>query len=115
MQGKEKEPNALRPFLSLAMAARIVYAAKAEQRPPPDEETLNGLARMIAARTRVFARYGDGDDYALVMPSELAEGDLEGGGTMLTFPDGRTTLTHLAILHADLGKVVQDIGGGRPR
>lgn len=111
MQDKEKEPDALRPFLSLAMAARIFYAARKKQGPPPSEEQLNNLSRMIAGRTRLFARYGDGDDYALVMPSEVAEGDFEGGGTTLTFPDGRPVLTHLAILHADLAKVIEDVGG----
>lgn len=107
---EKKEPDALRPFLSLSMAARIVHAATGKQG-LPDEDTLNDLARAIAVRTRVFARYGDAEDVALVMPSEVAEGDFEGGGTTLTFSDGRPPLDGLSILHADLWKIVDEMRG----
>lgn len=99
------EPPALKPLLGLAAAAALVYAATARR--APDEATLNDVARMIAARTRLFAR--DGRDCVLVMPAEILEGEIEGGGTVLTFADGRPTLQGLCILHSELDALVEEL------
>jgi hypothetical protein len=98
-------------LLSLPTAARLVYQAAIGKRDAPSEDTLNNIARMIAARTRVFACVSgeEPDMPAMLMPDEVFEGHFEAAGERLTFNDGRPTLTNLCLRHSELGKVIAEI------
>jgi hypothetical protein len=100
---------ALKPFLSLAITAKLVHKA-ATNLDTADEGTLNNIARMVAARTPVFALEAGVDTYVPVMPSEILEGQLEGGGSTLALNAGRRRLRGLAIRHSELDALIQDIG-----
>ena len=98
------------PFalVSLAMAARIVAQATTK-RGVPDETALDACARSIAARTPVFAIRPEANERVLVLPSEIAEGQIEAGGALLTFSDGRSPLVDLAIIPSELDRVLEEI------
>lgn len=96
-------------LVSLAKAAKLVYQT-ATGKADPSEESLNSIARMIAARARVFASGArDSDTPALVMPDEVFEGQFEGGGEAITFRDGRPTLTGLCLRRSEVGRVMAEI------
>ena len=98
-------PFALMP---LPMAAQILAQAMIK-RGAPDETALDHCARLIAARTPVFAIRPEVNERVLVLPSEIAEGEIEAGGALLTFPDGRAPLVDLAIVPSELDRLVKDI------
>src|SRR5689334_5056445 len=71
----------LRGLMSLASAARMVYA-RATGRHTDDVATLNNVARLIAAHTRIFEL--SIDKTAMSVSTEtLAAGQLENGGESL--------------------------------
>lgn len=104
MPAKQEKP-ALQPYLPLSRAARIVHRA-ATNLAGADEQTLNHIARMIAARTRVFALDAGIDNYFQLLPDEVLEGRVEGGGSAVTFDDRRPRLQGLAIRHSELGMLI---------
>jgi hypothetical protein len=96
-------------MLSLAEAAKLAYRA-ATKRENPTEQPLNNVARIIAARIRIFAcEPGDCANPAMVMPDEVFEGEFEGGGMTLNFKDARPSLTNLCMLHKDLGEAIAEV------
>jgi hypothetical protein len=106
---KEKKPvRDSQPLLSLAMAARLIYA-RATGRSTDDPDTLNDLARRIAERTRIFTV--NADETAKVLPAELvANGHFEEGGARLRLADPkRQPIGALAIRNVDLGTVMDEI------
>ena len=106
---KEKNsPRVSQPLLPLAKAARLVYA-RATGRSTSDPKALNEIARLIAARTRVFTV--NPDETARVLPAELlASGYLEDGGATLRLTDPqRAPIGPLVIRNVDLGGVMDEI------
>jgi hypothetical protein len=97
------------PILSLASAALVVYR-KASRGLHPDSDALNYIARMIAMRAPVFAGSSERcSDLRLLTPDEVFEGQFEGGGTQISYGDGRNTITHLCMRFEDLPRVVDQI------
>jgi hypothetical protein len=107
MAQQEKEPAALQHFLSLRSAAALAYTAATRQH-TSSVDILNKVARIIAAVTPVFVRTPHNGP-ARVLPLELAEGELEGGGEDLRFKDGRPPVGGLLILHKNLGDVIEHV------
>ena len=107
---EKEEPPALQPMLSLAAAAQLAYWA-ATKRENPDGDALNSVARIIAMHVKVFAcASGKGcANPALLMLDELHDADFEGGGTTLTFRDGRPPITNVCLHHADLGQAFAEV------
>jgi hypothetical protein len=95
-------------LVSLAMAAKILAQATTKQG-VPDETALDACARSIAARTPVFAIRPEAKERVLVLPSEIAEGEIEAGGALLTFSDGRAPLVDLAIVPSELDRLLEEI------
>ena len=97
------------PFtlVSLAMAAKILAQATTKHG-VPDETALDDCARSIAARTPVFAIRPGSNERVLVLPSEIAQGEIEAGGALLTFSDGRSPLVDLAIIPSELDRLLED-------
>jgi hypothetical protein len=95
-------------MVSLFEAAALAFY-DATGKHTDDAGTLNNLARLIALNTRVFARASDGEDYSLVMPTEIDEGQFQLGGAYLDFHDGRPPLNNLTILRRELAKVFDEI------
>jgi hypothetical protein len=104
------------PILSLATAA-IVVCRKATKGDRPDSDALNDMARMIAMRAPVFACSSERcSDLRLLTPDEVFEGQFEGGGTQISYRDGRSTITHLCMRFEDLPRVIDQITyPSRPR
>jgi hypothetical protein len=101
----KKEPPALQPLISLAIAAGVTYA-RATGKHTKDVGTLNNVARLIASHTRVFTR--ESGDAAMLMPDELMEGYFDEGGALFRFRDlKRKDIGDLVILVQDLGRVVE--------
>lgn len=94
--------------MPLRLAAVMVHHAVAGDQ-VDDDGILNNMARLIAARTRIFTRSGRDKATALVMPDEIVDGHFDLGGDELHFPDGRAPLTDLVIQEADLGRVISEI------
>jgi len=89
----------LRGLMSLASAARMVYA-RATGRHTDDVATLNNVARLIAAHTRIFEL--SIDKTAMSVSTEtLAAGQLEDGGESLQLKN-RAPIRGLAIRRVDL-------------
>ena len=105
---KDKEPPALAPWIPLRLAAVMAYHAVAGKQ-VDDDGILNNIARLIAGRTRIFTRSASDKTAALVMPDELVEGHIDGGGDELRFADGRAALTDLVIEDTDVGRVIREI------
>jgi hypothetical protein len=105
---EKKPPRDPQPLLPLATAARLVYA-RATGRSTDDSKTLNDVARLIAARTRVFTVQAD--DTARVLSAELlANGQFEEGGASLRPTDPkRAPIGPLVIRRVDLGIVMDEI------
>jgi hypothetical protein len=105
---EKKPPRELPPMLALATAVRLVYA-RATGRSTDDPKTLNDVARLIAARTRIFTVKAD--ETARVLPAELlADGQFEESGASLRPADPkRAPIGALAIRRVDLGSVMDDI------
>lgn len=106
---KEKSPSRVaEPLLPLARAARLAYA-RATGRSTDDAGALNDIARLIAARTRIFTV--NADETARVLPAELiADGHFEDGGATLRPADPkRAPIGSLAIRNVDLGSVMDEI------
>jgi hypothetical protein len=112
---EKKPPRDPQPLLALATAARLIYA-RATGRSTDDPETLNDVARLIAARTRIFTVKAD--ETARVLPTELlASGHFEDGGAILRPGDPkRAPIGPLVIRRVDLGIVMDEIQKlyGRP-
>src|SRR5688572_8490366 len=96
--------GALSVLIELSTAADHVYRA-VQNRDPPDKYILDTMARMIAAKTRIFTCRGDSNTAALIMPDEVFNGQFSGGGTMLIFRDGRAPIYQLHIRRDDLPAV----------
>ena len=97
------------PILSLASAAIVVYR-KATCHEHPDRDALNYIARMIAMRTPVFACSSDRcSDPRPLTPDEVFEGQFEGGGTRISYTDGRKPITHLYMRFEDLPRVIDQV------
>ena len=107
MAGQQKEPPALQHFLSLRSAAALAYAAATGQH-TSSVGTLNKVARIIAAITPVFVRNA-GNGPARILPLELSEGELEGGGEDLRFADGRPPVRGLLVLQKNLGEMIEEV------
>jgi hypothetical protein len=105
---EKKPPRDPQPLLPLAQAARLVYA-RATGRSTDDPKTLNDVARLIAARTRVFTVRAD--ETARILPAELlANGEFEEGGASLRPADPqRAPIGPLVIRRVDLGIVMDEI------
>jgi hypothetical protein len=95
-------------MVSLFEAAALAFF-KATGKHTDDPGTLNNLARLIALNTRVFTRAQDDDDYSLVMPTEIHEGQFQLGGAYLDFHDGRRPLSNLTILRRELAQVLHEV------
>lgn len=105
---RQQEKPVFVPLMSLSSAAAVVCKA-ATQREHPSEEAVNGMARMIAARTRVLT-IADGDvEHAMLMPSEIFEGKFRERGACLVFADGRPPIRNLRILTSALAGLIADI------
>jgi hypothetical protein len=104
----KKPPRDPQPLLPLAQAARLVYA-RATGSSTDDPKTLNDIARLIAARTRVFTVKTD--ETARVLPAELlANGQFEEGGASVRPADPkRAPIGPLVIRRVDLGIVMDQI------
>jgi hypothetical protein len=63
-------------------------------------DTLDKVARAIAERIRVFTREHGSNEFALVWPNEIVEGEMKAGGEALQFSDGWPLLENLSI-HCD--------------
>ncbi len=98
-----------KPVLGLANAALVAYL-KATDRRSADEGTLNYVARMIATRTRVLT-CSDSNfrDPRPLTADEAFQGQFEGGGTQVSFADGRRSLTNLCVRFEDLPGVTDAI------
>ena len=107
MANPQKEPPALQPFLPLRSAAALAYTA-ATGKYTSSADTLNKIARIIAALTPIFTRSRD-QEADRVLPLEVSEGNFERGGEELRFPDDRAPLKGLAILHRELPNVVHQV------
>jgi hypothetical protein len=106
---KEKKPShAVQALLPLATAARLIYA-RATGHHTEDIAALNGLARLIAAHTRIYTVKID--ETARLLPVEiLADGDFEEGGALFRFKDPkRAPIGALAIRRTDLGNAMDEI------
>lgn len=99
---KDVVPGALMP---LALAAIDAYAAVTGKK-TTDLETLNKVARVIAARIRVFTREHGSNEFDLVWPNEIGEGKMLLGGEALQFSDGRAVLENLSIHRDELAVAV---------
>jgi hypothetical protein len=93
---EERQKEAPSDVISLTAAAALAHNA-ATGHISDDPALLDQVARVIAERTRVFARRPREPDYRLVLPAEIAQGFIEGGGKYLSFPDQRPNLEELAI------------------
>ena len=107
MAGQQEEPPALQHFLSLRSAAALAYAAATGQH-TSSIDTLNKVARIIAAITPVFVRNA-GNGPARILPLELSEGEIERGGEDLRFADGRSAARGLLVLHKNLGEMIEEV------
>jgi hypothetical protein len=95
-------------MVSLFEAAALAFF-QATGKHTDDPRTLNNLARLIARNARVFTRAHDQEDYSLVMPTEIDEGQFQLGGGYLDFHDGRLPLANLAILRRELPQVLHEV------
>ena len=103
MPGHIEKTRAVRlvGFMSLATAARMVYA-RATGRHTHDMRTLNEVARLIAAQTRIFVLSIDKTAMS-VSAESLSAGQFENGGEALRFKDSNRPPIHaLAIRRVDL-------------
>lgn len=103
-----EEKNTPDQMISLTAASALVYHA-ATNTVTDDTTTLNNIAHVIGARTRLFSRGDDSEAFALVWPAELFEGVMEDGGKCLRFTDGRPTLRNLSILKRDLPQLIEEL------
>ena len=93
-------------LLPLATAARLVYA-RATGRHTSDLATLNEVARMISARTRIFVVAAD--ETARPLPADLFAGaEFEDGGDALRLKNSKR-LASLAIRREDLEDVADEV------
>ena len=103
MPGQKESTRTIRllGFMSLATAARMVYA-RATGRHTADKRTLNEVARLIAAQTRIFVL--NIDKTAVPVSTEtLSAGQIENGGELLHFKEcNRPPIHALAIRRVDL-------------
>ena len=98
------------PILSLTSAAIVVYRKATEKVDHPDSDALNCIARMIAMRAPIFACSSERcSDLRLLTPYEVFEGQFEGGGTQISYRDGRNAITHLCMRFEDLPLVIEQI------
>lgn len=95
-------------MMPLSQAAIEAYAAATGQQ-TTNLDTLNEVARAIAARVRVFTREHGSDEYDLVWPNEIVEGKIHLGGEALLFSDGRAVLENLSIPRGELAVAVAEI------
>src|SRR5262245_41516923 len=105
----KREPAALLPMVSLAVAAQLAYRVATDGK-QASEETLNKVAQHIATHVKVFAcGPRPGADPALVMPDEISYGIFEAGGSTLRFSDGRPGMSNLCIRTEDLGQAMLEV------
>ena len=105
-QQKRTQATPLQALMSLATAARMVYA-RATGRHTDDVQTLNEVARLIAAHARIFELNIDKTAQPL-STQILAAGRFEGGGESLHFKN-RVPIHGLAIRRVDLGDAEEEV------
>jgi hypothetical protein len=74
-----------------------------------DHGALNKIARLIAKETKVFTRISESEEYHLVIPGEIEEGEFKLGGAYVEFHDGRPSLSNLRILRREMPDVIESL------